>query len=88
MSMYVSDCTNVYADDSEGYLSINDACANCFNETITDLGPPVAQCPKTTTESYQKPSKKMDTIFIVVLLLAIIIAGVCAYSMLKKSKKE
>lgn len=62
--LYISDCVNVYTDESEGMRTVQQACdpANCTqyrgNKTITDL-PHFGTCPN-YVENFQIFSKKQQ----------------------------
>jgi hypothetical protein len=78
--MYVSDCTNVYQDDSEGYPTMLEACQNCFDESITDLGASVGQC-YNVSEGFQlfDTKKPMNIVVILLILILLVVGGIVLY---------
>jgi len=96
MSMFVSDCTNVYEDPSEGYPTMSEACQNCYQEPITDLGDPVGNCASlpaastttsATNESFQifGQSTTQNVVMIVLFVLLLALLGFGVYKISKNN---
>lgn len=85
MSMYVSDCTNVYMDPSEGYPTPKEACQNCTPYTIDDLGPPVGRCSSAVAvENFQvfDNNKGMNVVKLLLILVLLGLIGYGAYKLI------
>lgn len=81
-SMYVSDGTNVYASDSEGYPTMSEACQNPF-PISGDMYAPVGQCGGTTTENFQIFTKDYshNVLIAVIILLLVGLLGFGGYKL-------
>jgi len=75
--MYVSDCTNIYASSSEGYPTQKEACDNCVQESITDLGPPVGQCGSNSVENFQVFDNNTPMNVLKIAIMLVILALLC-----------
>ena len=83
--MYVSDCTNIYASSSEGYPTQKEACQNCVQETIDDLGPPVGQCSNVSVENFQvfTDNTPMNVLKVVLMLVVLVLIAYGGYKLMK-----
>jgi len=93
MKTYISDCTNIYNDPSEGYPTMTEACSNCVHQKITDLGLPIGTCSRQQSiENFQvfgKDSNNNSSVKIIIIISVIAILcvlGFLGYRHMNKKK--